>query len=80
MKTPPLPPEILQFFRDAGARGGKIGGKIGAAIVNGKLSPGERSEKARKAVAAREAKRAAAKKKAKRSPKTAARKARVKRT
>ena len=49
-----LPPEILEFFRKQGKRGGKIGGKMAAASMTAE----ERSERARKAVAAREAKRA----------------------
>jgi hypothetical protein len=48
-----LPPEILEYFRKEGAKGGRIGGKKAAAA----MTPEERSERARKAVAAREAKR-----------------------
>lgn len=52
-----FPPELLEYFREQGRKGGKIGGKARA----DKLAPEQRSEIARKAVAAREAKRAAAK-------------------
>lgn len=48
-----LPPEVLEFFRKQGTRGGKIGGKKAAAS----MTPEQRSARARKAVAAREAKR-----------------------
>ena len=48
-----LPSEVLEYFRMQGARGGKIGGKKAAAA----MTPEQRSERARKAVAAREAKR-----------------------
>ncbi len=51
-----LPPEVLDFFRKQGAKGGKIGGKRSLET----MTPKERSERARKAVAAREAKRKAA--------------------
>jgi len=44
-----LPPEVLDFFRKQGSKGGK---KSAAS-----LTPEERAERARKAVAAREAKR-----------------------
>jgi transposase len=51
-----LPPEILEFFKRQGAKGGKIGGKRSLET----MTPEQRSERARKAVAAREAGRAAA--------------------
>jgi hypothetical protein len=51
-----LPPEILEFFRKQGARGGKIGGKRSLET----MTPAQRSERARRAVAAREMKRKAA--------------------
>jgi hypothetical protein len=50
-----LPPEVLEYFRKQGAKGGKIGGKRSLET----MTPKERSERARKAVAAREAKRQA---------------------
>ena len=46
-------PEAQEFFRKQGARGGKLS----AAARMEKLTPEQRSEIARKAVAAREAKR-----------------------
>jgi hypothetical protein len=48
-----LPPEALEFFRKQGAKGGKLS----AEARMKKLTPERRSEIARKAVAAREAKR-----------------------
>ena len=58
MKKPFYTEEQMEYFRKQGAKGGKIGGKARSA----KLSPERRSEIAKLAVAAREAKR---KKKAK---------------
>jgi hypothetical protein len=48
-----LPPEVLEFFRRQGAKGGRIGGKRSLET----MTPEARSERARKAVAAREARR-----------------------
>lgn len=48
-----LPPEIREFFKKQGAKGGKIGGKRSLET----MTPEQRSERARKAVAAREQKR-----------------------
>ena len=48
-----LPPEIREFFKKQGAKGGKIGGKRSLET----MTPEQRSERARNAVAAREAKR-----------------------
>jgi hypothetical protein len=53
-----LPPEVREFFKKQGAKGGKIGGKRSLET----MTPEQRSERARKAVAAREAKRKPAKK------------------
>ena len=47
-----LPPEIRAFFVTMGRMGGKLGGPARAA----KLTPGQRSDNARKAVLARWAK------------------------
>jgi hypothetical protein len=47
-----LPPEILEFFKKQGAKGGKIGGTARAA----NMTPEQRSEASRKAVQARWAK------------------------
>jgi hypothetical protein len=48
-----MPPEVLEYFRKQGAKGGKLSGKARME----KLTPEQRSEIARNAVAAREAKR-----------------------
>jgi hypothetical protein len=48
-----LPTEILEFFKRQGAKGGKIGGKRSLET----MTPEQRSERARKAVAARETRR-----------------------
>jgi len=48
-----LPPEVREFFKKQGAKGGRIGGKRSLET----MTPEQRSERARKAVAAREAKR-----------------------
>ena len=50
-----LPADVLEYFRKQGARGGRIGGKRSLET----MTPEQRSERARKAVAAREAKRKA---------------------
>jgi hypothetical protein len=52
-----LPPEVLEYFRRMGAKGGRIGGRIGGKRSLETMTPEQRSERARKAVAAREAKR-----------------------
>jgi len=51
MKRPKLPEDVLEFFRATGAKGGRARAK--------RLSPEQRTEAAKKAVQAREAKRAA---------------------
>ena len=48
-----LPAEVLEYFRKQGAKGGKIGGKRSLET----MTPEQRSERARNAAAAREAKR-----------------------
>ncbi len=53
-----LSKEALAFFREQGRKGGRLGGLARMA----KLTPERRSEIAKKAVAAREAKRAASRK------------------
>jgi len=45
-----LPPEVLEYFKRQGSKGGKLGGS--KAWEN--LSPEERSARAKRAVAARE--------------------------
>src|SRR5260370_21764818 len=55
-----LPPEVVEYFRKQGVKGGKLSG---AARME-KLTPEQRSAIAKNAVEAREAKRAASKKNA----------------
>jgi hypothetical protein len=56
MATKKLPPEVLEFFRKQGAKGGKIGGKRSLET----MTPEERTARAKKAsqaaVVARKAK------------------------
>jgi hypothetical protein len=54
MNKDKLPPEVLAFFKKQGSIGGKLGGS--KAWEN--LTAEERTDRAKKAVAAREAKRA----------------------
>jgi hypothetical protein len=56
-----LPPEVLEFFRKQGAKGGKIGGKRSLET----MTPEERSDRAKKASAAATAARTAKKKQSK---------------
>ena len=70
MATKKLPPDVLEYFRQKGAEGGRIGGKRSLET----MTPEQRSERARKAVAAREAKRAAKNATVKQTTKRAARK------
>lgn len=44
-----LPPEILEFFRKEGSRGGKVGGKIGGKRSLETMTPEERAARAKKA-------------------------------
>ena len=57
MANKKLPPDVLEFFRKQGAKGGKIGGKRSLET----MTPKERADRAKKAsaaaVAARKAKR-----------------------
>ncbi|MCE5308526.1 MAG: hypothetical protein LLG20_12885 [Acidobacteriales bacterium] len=53
-----LPPEVLEFFRKQGAKGGKIGGKRSLET----MTPEERKDRAKKASAAAVAARRAKKK------------------
>jgi hypothetical protein len=55
-----LPPDVLEYFRKQGAKGGKIGGKRSLET----MTQEERAARAKNAVAAREAKRAARARKA----------------
>jgi hypothetical protein len=47
-----LPPEVLEFFRKQGARGGKIGGSAGGKKAAANMTPKERIARARKASSA----------------------------
>jgi hypothetical protein len=53
-----LPPDVLDFFKKQGAKGGKLGGSAGGTKAAANMTPEQRSARAQKAVAAREAKRA----------------------
>jgi hypothetical protein len=63
MATKKLPPDVLEFFRQEGAKGGKIGGKIGGKRSLETMTPEARTQRAKKAseagVRARRAKAAA---------------------
>jgi hypothetical protein len=69
-----LPLEVLEYFKQQGSVGGKLGGSKGWE----KLTPEERTARAKNAVAAREAKRAATKKTTEHSDKASAKKAAAK--
>ena len=56
-----LPPDILEWFRKQGAKGGAIGGSNGGKAAASNMTPEQRIARAKRAVAAREAKRAARK-------------------
>ena len=44
-----LPPDILDFFRKEGSRGGKVGGKIGGKRSLETMTPEERTARAKRA-------------------------------
>jgi hypothetical protein len=54
-----MPPEVLEYFRRQGSKGGKIGGRIGGKRSLETMTPEERSARAKKAAAAAVAVRAA---------------------
>jgi len=60
MRKAQLPPEVLEYFRQEGARGGKIGGSIGGKKAAASMTAKERRARAKKAgkagAAARKAK------------------------
>ena len=56
-----LPTEVLEWFRKQGAKGGAIGGSKGGKAAASNMTKKQRVARAKKAVAAREAKRAARK-------------------
>ena len=47
-----MPPEVLEFFRRQGARGGKIGGALGGKRSLETMTPAQRTARAKKAAAA----------------------------
>jgi len=47
-----LPPEVREFFRKQGARGGRIGGSLGGKKTAASMTPAERIARAKKASAA----------------------------
>jgi hypothetical protein len=54
-----LPPDVLDYFRKQGAKGGKIGGSAGGRKAAASMTPAERSARAKKAADAASAKRKA---------------------
>jgi hypothetical protein len=59
-----LPADVLEWFRKQGAKGGAIGGSKGGKTAASIMTSRQRIARAKKAVAAREAKRAARKRSA----------------
>ncbi len=53
-----LPPEVLEWFRKQGAKGGAIGGSKGGKTAASNMTKKQRIARAKHAVATREAKRA----------------------
>ena len=49
MATKKLPPEVLDFFRKQGAKGGKLGGSAGGKKAALNMTQEERSARAKKA-------------------------------
>ena len=56
-----IPADVLEWFGKQGAKGGAIGGSEGGKTAAANMTPEQRIARAKKAVAAREAKRAARK-------------------
>jgi hypothetical protein len=56
-----IPADVLEWFRKQGAKGGAIGGSKGGKMAAANMTPEQRIARAKKAVAAREAKRPARK-------------------
>src|SRR5689334_21453211 len=56
-----LPAEVIEWFRKQGAKGGALGGSKGGKMAAANMTPEQRVARAKKAVAAREAKRAGGK-------------------
>jgi hypothetical protein len=59
-----LPPDVIEYFRQQGKIGSKLGASEGGKASAASLTPAQRVARAKRAVAAREAKRRAAAKKA----------------
>lgn len=57
-----LPPDVLEWFRKMGAKGGKQGGSAGGKTSAANMTAKERKARAKNAVAVREAKRRAKRK------------------
>jgi hypothetical protein len=53
-----IPADVLEWFRKQGAKGGAIGGSKGGKIAAANMTAAQRIARAKRAVAAREAKRA----------------------
>lgn len=49
MRKSQLPPDALEYFRQEGARGGKIGGSLGGKKAAASMTAKQRSARARKA-------------------------------
>jgi hypothetical protein len=47
-----LPPDVLEYFRSEGSKGGKLGGSVGGKIAAAGMTSEERIARARKASAA----------------------------
>lgn len=47
-----LPPDVLEWFRQQGAKGGKLGGPMGGKIAAANMTKEERVARAKKASAA----------------------------
>jgi transcription initiation factor TFIIIB Brf1 subunit/transcription initiation factor TFIIB len=56
-----LPPDVIEWFRKVGAKGGKKGGSAGGKVAAANMTAKERKARAKHAVAVREAKRRAKK-------------------
>jgi len=52
-----LPPDVIEWFRKMGAKGGKKGGSAGGKAAAANMTAKERTARAKNAVAVREAKR-----------------------
>jgi hypothetical protein len=52
MRKKKLPPDVLEWFRKQGAKGGKLGGPVGGKIAAADMTKEERVARAKKATAA----------------------------